>query len=616
MNWLKEMSKSEKKRLWRILGSVGLFIGALLLPAQGWLAALCFVAPYALIGYDVLMRAVRNIRNGQVFDENFLMAVATIGAYAIGEYPEAVFVMLFYQVGELFQDIAVNRSRKSIAQLMDICPESANIERDGQIVEVDPDDVQVGDVIFVRPGEKIPLDGEVIEGESSLETSALTGESMPRAVKTGDPVVSGCVNMQGLLRVRVTKAYEDSTVSRILELVEEASEKKAASEQFITKFARWYTPGVVFAALALALIPPIFAGNFAQWFHRALLFLVISCPCALVISVPLGFFGGIGGASRKGVLIKGGNYMETLAGVTTVVFDKTGTLTKGSFSVAQIAPANGFSEEELLRAAAAAESFSNHPIALSLRSACSEISAEIGDVEEISGHGVRAQVQDTEILCGNERLMEKFGIAMENMPEKTGMTGVHVAIGGKYAGWIAISDSVKPGAAKAIADLRAMGVKKTVMLTGDNEKVAREIAGELGLDEVRAQLLPQDKVACLEEILAGAKGKVAYVGDGINDAPVLTRADVGMAMGALGSDAAIEAADVVLMNDDPASICTAMRTARKTISIVRQNIGFALAAKGAVLVLGALGYAPMWLAVFADVGVAFIAILNSMRALK
>lgn len=617
-SWISEMSKKEKKRLWRILAAAALFIAVRCSPAQGWIAAALYLVPYLLIGYDVLWRAVRNIKNGQVFDENFLMAVATVGAYAIGDYPESVFVMLFYQVGELFQDIAVNRSRKSIAGLMDIRPDSANIERDGELIEVDPDDVEIGDVIVVRPGERIALDGVVVDGESSLETSALTGEAMPREVGIGDGVVSGCVNMTGVLRVRVEKAYEDSTVNRILEMVEEASDKKARSEQFITKFARYYTPAVVFVALALALIPPMFVGNFAEWFHRALLFLVISCPCALVISVPLGFFGGIGGASRKGVLIKGGNYMETLAAADTIVFDKTGTLTKGRFSVSELWPAGGFTQEQLLEAAALCECYSNHPIALSLKAAyAGKIDdGRVAEVEEISGYGVCADVDGRRVCVGSGRLMQRETGDEAVFAHGGEGTAVHAAIGGVYAGLIVISDEPKPGAAEAIGQLKKMGVRRTMMLTGDSEATAKAIAGRLGIDEVRAGLLPQDKVACMEEILAGAKGKVAYVGDGINDAPVLTRADVGIAMGALGSDAAIEAADVVLMNDDPAAIGAAMGIARKTIGIVRQNIVFALTAKGIVLVLGAFGIAPMWLAVFADVGVAFIAILNSMRALR
>lgn len=616
--WFEEMGTAEKKRLARIVAAGVLFAAVFALEPDGWIGALCYLAPYVLIGYDVIYRALRNIRNGQVFDENFLMVLATVGAFAIGEYPEAVFVMLFYQAGELFQDIAVGRSRASIAQLMDIRPDSANIEREGKLVSIDPDEVQEGDVIIVRPGERVPLDGDVIEGESSLETSALTGESIPRDVKAGDAVVSGCVNMNGLLRVRVTKTYEDSTVNRILEMVEEASEKKAKSENFISKFARVYTPAVVIAAVALAFVPPIFAGNLSEWVHRALSFLVISCPCALVISVPLGFFGGIGGASRKGVLIKGGNYMETLADVTTVVFDKTGTLTKGDFKVTRVCPANGFTKEELLMRAAAAESFSSHPIALSLRAACTEEVDEgrVCDVEEISGRGVRAQVDGAVTLAGNMRLMEMMGIETGGAQTPEGTTGVHVAVDGEYAGWIAIEDEKKPGATEALREIRALGVKKTIMLTGDNEQTARKIAGEIGIDEYRAGLLPQDKVQCMEKIISGAQGKVAYVGDGINDAPVLTRADVGIAMGALGSDAAIEAADVVLMKDDLRSVCTAMRVSRRTIGIVRQNIVFALATKGIVLVLSAIGIAPMWLAVFADVGVAFIAIMNSMRALN
>ncbi|MDO4740380.1 MAG: heavy metal translocating P-type ATPase [Eubacteriales bacterium] len=615
--WISELSRKEKRRMGRIALAGALFAAVRLLPLQGLWSAAAHLLPYALVGWDVLWRAARNIRNGQVFDENFLMAVATIGAFAIGEAPEAVFVMLFYQVGELFQEIAVGRSRRSIAQLMDICPESANIERDGGIDEVDPDEVAVGEVIVVRPGERIPLDGVVIEGAGNIETSALTGEAMPRAVREGDRVVSGCVNMNAALRVRVEKAYEDSTVSRILEMVENASEKKARSEQFITRFARYYTPAVVFAALFLALVPPLFAGGFAQWIHRALLFLVVSCPCALVISVPLGFFGGIGGASRRGVLIKGGNYLEALAAADTVVFDKTGTLTKGRFAVRGIWPEEGVRREELLRAAALCERYSNHPIALSLREAYGRSTEEgsVAQAEEISGKGVRALVDGQEVLVGSWTLMRERALVSGEPPKEQG-TVAHVAIAGRYAGRIVIADSLKEDAGEAVAQLRRLGVRRTIMLTGDAEQTAAQIAGGLGLDEYRAELLPQDKVACLEEILARAKGKVAYVGDGINDAPVLMRADVGVAMGALGSDAAIEAADVVLMNDDVSAIAVAVRIARKTVGIVRQNIAFALGTKAIVLVLGAMGVAPMWLAVFADVGVAFIAILNSMRALR
>jgi len=614
--WISGLSGREKKRLGRIVGAAALFIAARFLPFSGWIAALCYLAPYALIGYDVLWRAVRNIARGQVFDENFLMAVATVGAYAIGDYPEAVFVMLFYQVGELFQDIAVSRSRRSIAQLMDIRPDTALVLRDGATEEADPEDVEIGEVILVRPGDRIALDGEVIEGESCLDTSALTGESALHDVAPGDGVVSGCVNKTGVLHVRVTKSAEESTVSRILEMVEEASEKKARSENFITKFARYYTPAVVFAALALAFIPPIFVGNFTEWFHRALLFLVISCPCALVISVPLGFFGGIGGAARRGVLIKGGNYMETLAAVDTVVFDKTGTLTENVKSLRGRSVVSGFSQEEVWEKAALCEYYSNHPIARSLRALLEGDVDEsrISDVEEKAGLGICALVDGVRVCVGSARLMqEETGHAPEDHADRS---AVHVAIGGKYAGLIRTGDVIKENAPQMIAQLRKCGVKRTVMLTGDGESAAKETAAQIGLDEYRAGLLPQDKVRCMEEILAGAKGKTAYVGDGINDAPVLTRADVGIAMGALGSDAAIEAADVVLMNDDLGSISTAISIARKTIGIVRQNIVFALAAKGAVLVLGALGYAPMWLAVFADVGVAFIAILNSMRALR
>ena len=585
-----------------------------------------------IIGWDVLWKAVRNILNGQVFDENFLMALATVGAFATGEYAEAVFVMLFYQTGELFQDYAVGKSRQSIAALMDIRPDTANLElEDGSLEEVDPEDVEVGSVVVVRPGERVPLDGEVLEGASALDTAALTGESVPRDVGVGDAVISGCVNQSGLLRVKVTKPCEESTVSKILDLVENAGEKKAASENFITRFARYYTPCVVIAATALFLLPTIalallpasaqpafLAGtDWTGWLHRALIFLVISCPCALVISVPLSFFGGIGGASKCGILVKGSNYLETLARTETVVFDKTGTLTQGSFTVTALHPAKGVTEDALLEAAALAESWSSHPISVSLRRAWGKDldPNRVTDVEEIAGHGVTAKVDGKAVSAGNSRLMEKEGVQWE--PCDLPGTIVHVTVEGRYAGHILISDLPKPGAKALVEGLKAAAVKKTGMLTGDTEAAAKAVARDLGIDEVHAQLLPADKVERVEGLLAkkSPNAALAFVGDGINDAPVLTRADVGIAMGALGSDAAIEAADVVLMDDNPAKIAAAMRISRKTLRIVKQNIWFALGVKGAVLLLGAFGVATMWEAVFADVGVAFIAILNAMRCL-
>ena len=587
-----------------------------------------YLIPYLTAGHDVLSRAARNIRNGQVFDENFLMSIATIGAFLTGEFAEAVFVMVFYQTGELFQDVAVNRSRESIAALMDICPETANLEReDGSIEEADPEDVAVGSIILVKPGERIPLDGVVTEGASSLDTAALTGESVPRDVGAGDEVVSGCVNGCGLLRIRVTKPFEDSTVAKILDLVENAGEKKARSEQFVTRFARYYTPCVVAAAAALFLIPTLLlltapglsflAGtNWADWLHRALIFLVISCPCALVISVPLSFFGGIGAASKAGILVKGSTYLEAMAKAETVMFDKTGTLTQGVFSVAAIHGANGFSDQALLETAALAEQFSDHPIALSLRKAAGKLDpGRVTDVEEIPGHGLRATVDGREVLVGNHRLMDRQGIRYETCT--TPGTIVHLAVEGVYAGHILISDLPKKSAKAAIAALKASGVQKTVMLSGDVETAARAVANDLGLDEYHAQLLPDQKVPKAEEIIESKTpgSFVVYVGDGIN-APVLSRADVGVAMGAFGSDAAIEAADIVLMDDDPVKLALAMKIARKTVAIVRQNIVFSLVVKGAVMVLGALDMAGMWMAVFADVGVAVIAILNAMRCLK
>ncbi len=580
---------------------------------------LLYLIPYLIIGWDVLYKAVRNIAHGQVFDENFLMALATVGAFGTGEYAETVFVMLFYQVGELFQDYAVGKSRQSIAALMDIRPDTANLEReDGAIEEVDPEDVEVGSVIVIKPGERVPLDGVVLEGSSALDTAALTGEPVPRDVVPGDAVISGCVNQSGLLRVRVTRPCGESTVSKILDLVENAGEKKASSENFITRFARYYTPCVVIAALLLAVVPPLFLGGWGDWFHRALIFLVISCPCALVISVPLSFFGGIGGAGRCGILVKGSNYLEALAQTETVVFDKTGTLTRGSFTVTAIHPEAGFTTDGLLEYAALAEHYSDHPISQSLRAACKTVpdAARVADVEEIAGHGVQASVDGRRVLAGNSRLMEREGISCH--PCDLPGTIVHVAVDGTYAGHIVISDLLKKEAKTLVEGLKAAGVKRTVMLTGDTEATAKSVAGELGIDEYHAQLLPADKVAQVERLLANtsAAGRLAFVGDGINDAPVLTRADIGIAMGALGSDAAIEAADIVLMDDNPAKIVTAMRISRKTLRIVKQNIWFALGVKFAVLLLGAFGMATMWAAVFADVGVAFIAILNAMRCLQ
>jgi Cd2+/Zn2+-exporting ATPase len=617
------MTKKQKKMLQRIILSAVLLILVKILEAtglvSGLLLAVCYLAPYAVIGWDVLYRAVRNIKNGQVFDENFLMALATVGAFGTGEYAEAVFVMLFYQVGELFQDYAVGKSRQSIASLMDIRPDVANLEgENGEIQEVDPEDVQVGSIIVVKPGERVPLDGTVIEGASALDTAALTGESVPRDVAAGDAVISGCVNQSGLLRVKVTRPCSESTVSKILDLVENASEKKSTSENFISKFAHYYTPCVVFAALALAVIPPLFLGSWGEWFHRALIFLVISCPCALVISVPLSFFGGIGGASKCGILVKGSNYLEALAQTETVVFDKTGTLTKGTFTVTAIHPEEGFDEQQLLEYAALAEHYSDHPISLSLRAACkSPLDAgRVSDVEEIAGHGVCAKVDGKAVCVGNSRLMERQNVNW--LPCELPGTIVHVTVDGFYAGHIVISDLPKEDSKAAIAALKASGVKKTVMLTGDAEAVAAAVAAELGLDEYHAELLPADKVDLTEKLLSAtsSNGKLAFVGDGINDAPVLTRADIGIAMGALGSDAAIEAADIVLMDDKPSKIATAMRISRKTLRIVKQNIVFALTVKAAVLLLGAFGMATMWEAVFADVGVAFIAILNATRCLQ
>ena len=612
------MSKKQKRMLFRVLASAVLFAVALLLPTEGWLRLFTFLIPYAVIAWDVLWRAVRNIAHGQVFDENFLMSLATVGALATGEYPEAVFVMLFYQVGELFQSYAVDQSRKSITSLMDIRPDYANIEVDGQLRQVDPEDVAVGDTIVIKAGERIPLDGVVLEGTSNVDTAALTGESLPREAQPGDDVISGCVNLSGLLRVRVTKAFEESTVAKILDLVENSSSKKAKAENFITKFARYYTPAVVLAAVALALLPPLFTS--IQWvdsIQRALNFLVVSCPCALVISVPLSFFGGIGGASKNGILVKGGNYLEVLAKTELVVFDKTGTLTRGVFNVTAIHP-DHCGEAQLLELAALAESYSDHPISRSLKEAYGKEldTSRVSNVEELSGRGVRATVDGRQICAGNDKLMEDIGVSWHPC-HRVGTT-VHVASDGVYLGHIVISDEVKPDAKEAITALKACGVRRTVMLTGDAKAVGESVAQELGLDEVHTQLLPADKVTRVEALLGevSPKGALAFVGDGINDAPVLSRADIGIAMGGLGSDAAIEAADVVLMDDKPSKIAVAIRVARKTLRIVRQNIVFALGVKLLVLALGAVGLANMWEAVFADVGVSVIAILNAMRALR
>lgn len=621
------LSKKQRKMRNRILIAAALLVLVKLLPFTGWVRGLCCLAPYFIIGYDVLRKAALGIVNGQVFDENFLMALATVGAYATGEFDEAVFVMLFYQTGELFQDYAVGKSRTSIAALMDIRPDTANLETENGLETVDPEDVAVGSVIVVKPGERVPLDGTVLEGSSTLDTAALTGESLPRSIAAGDDIISGCVNLTGLLRVTVTKPCEESTVSKILELVENSSEKKAVSEQFITRFAKYYTPCVVYAALALFLIPTVLlavlptlpgflAGTvWTDWLHRALTFLVISCPCALVISVPLSFFGGIGGASKCGILVKGGNYLEALAKADTVVFDKTGTLTKGTFAVSAVHPEAGFEADQVLEYAALAEQYSTHPIAVSLREACKSgmDRSRVSNVEEIAGHGIMAEVDGKRVGVGNSRLMERQSVNW--LPCELPGTIVHVTIDGFYAGHIVIADQPKPDAKEAIVQLKAMGVKKTVMLTGDTKEVAHTVADELGLDEYHAELLPADKVARVEELLKQETGKLAFVGDGINDAPVLTRADIGIAMGGLGSDAAIEAADIVLMDDQPTKIAAAIRIARKTVRIVRENIVFALTVKAIVLVMGALGKAPMWLAVFADVGVAFLAILNAMRCL-
>lgn len=596
-----------------------------LLPVEdGYLRLALFLVPYLIIGYDILRKAVLGIFNGQVFDENFLMALATVGAIILGEYTEGTAVMLFYQIGELFQGYAVGKSRRNISALMDIRPDYANIEQDGELEQIDPDDVEIGTIIVVQPGEKVPIDGVVVSGSSTLNTSALTGESLPREVGEGDDVISGCVNLSGLLRIETTKEFGESTVSKILDLVENSSMKKSKSENFITRFARYYTPAVCLGALALAILPPLAnmvmgnPANWSQWVIRALTTLVISCPCALVISIPLSFFGGIGGASAQGVLVKGSNYLEALSETKYVVCDKTGTLTKGVFEVTHIEPAEGVSPDTLLEAAACAESYSGHPISRSLKEAYGKPvdASRVSDVEEISGHGVSAVIDGRKVSAGNARMMKRLGISYTK-PQKTG-TEVHVAIDGNYAGYILISDVVKPNAKEAVAGLKAAGVRQVVMLTGDAANVAEAVAAELGVDVVKSELLPADKVAEVERLLAekGGKERLAFVGDGINDAPVLSRADIGIAMGALGSDAAIEAADIVLMDDDPVKIATAMKISRKTLGIVHQNIVFALAVKFACLALGAVGFVNMWWAIFADVGVMIIAVLNATRTLK
>ncbi len=654
------MTDKQKKMLVRICATLVLFVGLTIAGRSGkfpWLTQFpagffVYLVPYLVIGYDIIGKAARNIRNGQVFDENFLMMIATFGAFGVGEYSEALAVMLFYQVGELFQNVAVSRSRQSISDMMDICPEYANIEEDGQLIQADPDDVEPGMVIVIKAGERIPLDGKIVEGESMIDTAALTGESVPRRAGVGDEIISGCVNGSGTLKVQVTKAFEDSTVAKILELVENAGSKKAKVENFITRFARYYTPVVTIGAAVLAVLPPLLTGgNWGEWIQRACIFLVISCPCALVISVPLGFFGGIGAASKLGVLVKGSNYLEAVAEMTTIVFDKTGTLTKGEFKVQEVIPAGKGSEgagdetpagkgsegagnetlqggqeetqaelgREILHLAAYGEGYSNHPISNSIKAAYGEPVdvARIEKAEEIAGHGIQAVIEGREVLVGNGKLMKRMEVASFAEVKSSG-TVVYVACDGRFLGSIVIADSIKDGAEEAVREMKQVGVKRCVMLTGDRKEAAQAVADELGLDEVHAELLPGDKVGRVEELLAKqpAKERLAFVGDGINDAPVLTRADIGIAMGSMGSDAAIEAADVVLMDDDVRKIAAVVKISRKTLRIVKQNIVFALGVKALVLVLGAFGAANMWEAVFADVGVSVIAILNSMRALK
>lgn len=612
------MTRKQKKVLIRIIVSIVLLIVAKLLDLDGWVKYAVYIVPYLIIGWDVLWRAIRNICHGQVFDENFLMAIATVGAFGTGDCAEGVAVMIFYQVGELFQGYAVGKSRKSISTLMDIRPDYANIEQNGQLVEVDPDEIKIGDIIVVKPGEKIPLDGVVAEGSSTVDTAALTGESVPRSVSVGKEVISGCINQDGLLKIRVTKEFGESTVSKILDLVENSSSKKAHAENFITKFAKYYTPCVVIGAALLAIIPPLaFGGVWTEWIHRALIFLVISCPCALVISVPLSFFGGIGGASKCGILVKGGNYLEALSNTEIAVFDKTGTLTKGVFHVTAVHPEE-YSESDLVELAALAESYSDHPISRSLKSAYGNVidNERVKEAKELSGRGVEAVIDGMQVCVGNGKLMDQVG-AKWHKCHCTG-TVAHVAVNGKYAGHIVISDEVKEDSAKAVSELKKNGVAQTVMLTGDIKEAGEEIGKQLGIDKIYTQLLPSDKVNKVEELMAqkSEKGKLIFVGDGINDAPVLMRADIGIAMGAMGSDAAIEAADIVLMDDNPLKIAKAIDISKRTLRIVHENIVFALAVKALILLLGALGIAGMWAAVFADVGVSVIAILNAMRALR
>ena len=616
------MNKKQKKMLIRIIIAVVLIVVFSLLPAEGYLRFVLFMIPYLVIGYDILKKAFKGILNKQVFDENFLMAVATVGAILLGDYSEGVAVMLFYQIGELFQSYAVGKSRRNISELMDIRPDYANIEKDGTLEQVDPDEVEIGTIIVVQPGEKVPIDGVITEGTSTLNTSALTGESLPRDAKAGDEVISGCINMTGLLKIRTTKEFGESTVSKILELVENSSSRKSKSENFISKFAKYYTPAVCYGALALAFIPPfvlLIMGKpamWGDWIYRALTFLVISCPCALVISIPLSFFAGIGGASNQGILVKGSNYLETLAQTKYVVFDKTGTMTQGVFEVSGIHH-NEMSDEKLLEYAALAECSSSHPISKSLQKAYGKPidRNRVTDIEEISGNGVIAKVDGISVAAGNTKLMNRLGIAYQDCHHVG--TVVHMAIDGKYAGHILISDIIKPHAKEAIAELKKAGISKTVMLTGDSKRVADQVAGELGIQEVYSELLPADKVSRVEELLnqKSEKDKLAFVGDGINDAPVLSRADIGIAMGALGSDAAIEAADIVLMDDDPLKISKAIKIARKCIRIVYENIYFAIGIKILCLILGALGIANMWVAIFADVGVMILAVLNAIRTL-
>lgn len=610
------MSDSQKKLLTKIIISAILLIVLAFLPITGYIRFIAYIVPYLIVGFPVLRKAAINISHGQVFDENFLMCLATIGALFIGEYPEAVFVMLFYQVGDLFETIAVGKSRNSISELMDICPEYVNVERNGTIEQIDPDDAVIGDIMVIKPGEKVPLDGIIMEGVSSLNTTALTGEALPLDVSKGDSITSGCININGMLKAEVTKEYSDSTVSKILELVENSAENKAHTENFITRFARYYTPVVVISAVILAFVPPLITGgDFTDWIMRALNFLVVSCPCALVISVPLTYFSGIGCASKHGILVKGSNYLETLANARTVVFDKTGTLTKGSFFLTEVHPKN-ISESKLIEITALAESFSNHPISASIRKACNEKLdiSRVSDIEEISGHGVKAIVDGKTVYAGNEKLMTQIGIEYEKADNGT---IVHVAIENEYSGYIVVADKIKEDSKAAISNLKASGIENTVILSGDKKAVASAISDELGIDTVFAELLPNKKVEKLEEIInSSADGSIVFVGDGINDAPSISRADVGIAMGALGSDAAIEAADIVLMDDKPSKIPLAVKIAKNTKSIVRQNIVFALTIKFIVLILSAFGMSNMWEAVFADVGVSVIAILNATRAMK